>query len=69
MSRNHIEQGMITLHPAESLMDHTQELWAAVIGQTQTEELAVMVDTFKPLKITKQALAIDAGNYHTSWVE
>ena len=39
------------------------------IGEKVTEELALMVDTFKPLKVTKEALAIDAGGYHTSWVE
>jgi homogentisate 1,2-dioxygenase len=69
MSRNHIEQGMITLHPAGIPHGPHPGAMERSIGQTQTEELAVMVDTFKPLKITKQALAIDAGNYHTSWVE
>lgn len=69
MSRNHIEQGMITLHPAGIPHGPHPGAMERSIGQTQTEELAVMVDTFKPLKITKQALVIDAGNYHTSWVE
>jgi hypothetical protein len=28
----------------------------------------VMVDTFRPLKLTEQALALDAGDYHKSWM-
>jgi homogentisate 1,2-dioxygenase len=39
------------------------------IGQTKTEELAVMVDTFAPLKITKQALGIDDSTYWKSWID
>lgn len=69
MSRNHIEQGMITLHPAGIPHGPHPGAMERSIGETVTEELAVMVDTFKPLKLTKQALEIDAGNYHTSWVE
>jgi homogentisate 1,2-dioxygenase len=38
------------------------------IGQKETKELAVMVDTFKPLKLTAEAMNIDDGGYVTSWV-
>ena len=69
MSRNHIEQGMITLHPAGIPHGPHPGAMERSIGEKLTEELAVMVDTFKPLKVTKEALAIDAGGYHTSWVE
>ena len=69
MSRNHIEQGMITLHPAGIPHGPYPGSMERSIGQKVTEELAVMVDTFKPLKVTKEALAIDAGGYHTSWIE
>ena len=69
MSRNHIEQGMITLHPAGIPHGPHPGAMERSIGEKVTEELAVMVDTFKPLKVTKEALAIDAGGYHTSWVE
>jgi len=69
MSRNHIEQGMITLHPAGIPHGPHPGAMERSIGEKVTEELAVMVDTFKPLKLTKEALAIDAGEYHTSWVE
>ena len=34
-----------------------------------TDELAVMVDTFKPLVVTGEALKIDDGKYWNSWVE
>lgn len=69
MSRNHIEQGMITLHPAGIPHGPHPGAMERSIGEKVTEELAVMVDTFKPLKVTKEALEIDAGGYHTSWVE
>lgn len=69
MSRNHIEQGMITLHPAGIPHGPHPGAMERSIGEKVTEELAVMVDTFKPLKVTKQALALDAGGYHTSWME
>jgi homogentisate 1,2-dioxygenase len=39
------------------------------IGQKETQELAVMVDTFRPLMVTEDAMAIDDGKYYKSWVE
>ena len=38
------------------------------IGQTKTDELAVMVDTFSPLKITKNAIDLSDGKYYKSWI-
>jgi homogentisate 1,2-dioxygenase len=38
------------------------------IGKESTEELAVMVDTFKPLKLTKYAATIEDPSYYKSWV-
>ena len=69
MSRNHIEKGMITLHPGGIPHGPHPGAMERSIGEKHTEELAVMVDTFKPLKLTKAGLNIDKGNYHTSWVE
>lgn len=68
MSRNHIERGMITLHPIG--IPHGPHPGAAErsIGKTKTDELAVMVDTFKPLKMTKQALGIEDPEYFKSWL-
>jgi len=34
-----------------------------------TDELAVMVDTFKPLMVAEEALKIDDGKYWKSWLE
>lgn len=69
MSRNDIEAGHISLHPAG--IPHGPHPGAAErsIGKKETEELAVMVDTFKPLKVTKQAMDIADNDYWKSWVE
>lgn len=39
------------------------------IGRTETYELAVTTDTFKPLQVTEEALKIDDGVYWKSWLE
>ncbi|MEM9023794.1 MAG: homogentisate 1,2-dioxygenase, partial [Bacteroidota bacterium] len=69
MSRNDIGPGQLTLHPGGIPHGPHPGAMERSLGKTETEELAVMVDTFRPLKLTKQALAIDAGNYHLSWLE
>ena len=68
MSRNDIEIGQITLHPAGIPHGPHPGAYERSIGQKQTEELAVMVDTFKPLMITKQALGLELKNYYKSWI-
>jgi homogentisate 1,2-dioxygenase len=68
MSRNNIEKGAITLHPAGVPHGPHPGAYERSIGQKETHELAVMVDTFKPLKVTKQALAIMNGEYYKSWI-
>jgi homogentisate 1,2-dioxygenase len=69
MSRNNIERGQITLHPIG--IPHGPHPGAAErsIGVKDTQELAVMVDTFKPLALTQEALAIEDPSYLTSWLE
>lgn len=69
MSRNNIGRGQITLHPAGIPHGPHPGTYEASIGKKETLELAVMVDTFAPLKITEQALALDAGEYHKSWIK
>ena len=69
MSRNNIEQGHITLHPKGIPHGPAPGAMERSIGQTITKELAVMVDTFRPLKVTEEAMAIDDGKYYKSWVE
>ena len=68
MSRNDIEIGQITLHPAGIPHGPHPGAYERSIGKKETLELAVMVDTFKPLKITKQALNIEVKNYYKSWI-
>lgn len=69
MSRNNIEQGHITLHPKGIPHGPAPGAMERSIGQKDTQELAVMVDTFRPLMITEEALKIDDGKYYKTWVE
>ncbi len=69
MSRNNIERGHISLHPAGIPHGPHPGAYERSIGQTKTEELAVMIDTFKPLMLTENALKIDDGKYYRSWLE
>ncbi|MGZ3941206.1 MAG: homogentisate 1,2-dioxygenase [Bacteroidia bacterium] len=69
MSRNNIKQGDITLHPKGIPHGPAPGAMERSIGQKVTEELAVMVDTFRPLKVSEAALKIDDGKYYKSWVE
>lgn len=69
MSRNDIEQGQITMHPAGIPHGPHPGAYERSIGKTKTDELAVMVDTFKPLMITEEAMKLDDGKYFKSWLE
>lgn len=68
MSRNNIEHGQITLHPAGIPHGPHPGAYERSIGKKETFELAVMIDTFKPLKITKSALGIQLEGYEKSWM-
>ncbi len=69
MSRTGIGPGYISLHPAGIPHGPHPGTYEASIGKKGTEELAVMIDTFKPLKVTENALKIDDGKYYKSWLE
>jgi homogentisate 1,2-dioxygenase len=69
MSRNDIEPGHISLHPAGIPHGPHPGAVERSIGQTETEELAVMVDTFKPLMVTEEGAKITDKSYHQSWLE
>jgi homogentisate 1,2-dioxygenase len=60
---------MITLHP--SGIPHGPHPGAVEksIGAKETPELAVMVDTFRPLQLTNYALEIEDQDYEMSWAE
>ena len=69
MSRNDVKPGNISLHPAG--IPHGPHPGAAErsIGKKETLELAVMVDTFKPLMVTEEAMKIADDTYYQSWLE
>jgi homogentisate 1,2-dioxygenase len=69
MSRNNIERGHITLHPGGIPHGPAPGAYERSIGKKETDELAVMIDTFRPLQITEAALTLDDGQYYQSWLE
>ena len=69
MSRKNVDEGYISLHPAGIPHGPHPGLMEKSIGKKETKELAVMVDTFQPLKVTDYAVKIDDGEYYQSWLE
>ena len=69
MSRKNVTRGMLTLHPAGIPHGPHPGAVERSIGAKETKELAVMVDTFHPLQLTKQALEIENKDYTMSWAE
>jgi homogentisate 1,2-dioxygenase len=69
MSRKGIEYGSITHHPDGLPHGPHPGRAEASIGATHTNELAVMMDSFRPLHIARAALAFEDPHYHRSWVE
>lgn len=69
MSRKSVTRGMITLHPAGIPHGPHPGAVEKSIGAKETKELAVMVDTFRPLMLTRQALEIENQDYVMSWAE
>lgn len=68
MSRKSVEKGQITLHPGGIPHGPHPGTVEKSIGAKETKELAVMVDTFRPLSLTDHALQIEDTNYPYSWV-
>ena len=69
MSRKGIEYGSVTLHPDGVPHGPHPGRTEASIGAKGTDELAVMLDTFHPLHVSRQALHIEDGDYYRSWLE
>jgi homogentisate 1,2-dioxygenase len=69
MSRKNVTRGMITLHPGGIPHGPHPGAVEKSIGAKETKELAVMVDTFHPLQLTRDALIIENPNYTMSWAE
>ncbi len=68
MSRKHVERGMITLHPGGIPHGPHPGAVERSIGAKETRELAVMVDTFRPLLMTEYAAGIEDPDYYKSWL-
>lgn len=68
MSRKHVERGQITLHPGGIPHGPHPGTVEKSIGQKETKELAVMVDTFRPLLLTNHAVDIEDEDYALSWL-
>ncbi|MEP7111526.1 MAG: homogentisate 1,2-dioxygenase, partial [Ferruginibacter sp.] len=69
MSRKHVTPGMINLHPAGIPHGPHPGAVQKSIGAKETNEIAVMVDTFHPLQLTKDAVEIENKGYVMSWAE
>jgi homogentisate 1,2-dioxygenase len=69
MSRKGIEFGSITHHPDGIPHGPHPGRAEASIGAKWTNELAVMMDSFRPLKVAKAARGIEDERYHKSWIE
>lgn len=67
MSRKGIHRGSFTLHPGGIAHGPHPGTVEASIGKRGTEELAVMVDTFRPLRLTRQAVENEDSDYMLSW--
>src|SRR2546426_1048953 len=68
-SRKGVEVGSITLHPSGLPHGPQPGLAEKSIGMHETHELAVMCDTFHPLKLSTFAKDLDDGRYAYSWYE
>ncbi len=66
-SRTGVGPGSISLHPAGIPHAPQPGRYEASMGTTETNELAVMLDTFQPLILTKHAVACEDPEYHGSW--
>lgn len=69
MSRKGVKEESITLHPAGIPHGPHPGKIEESIGKKETLELAVMIDTFQPLKVVKKAIQVEDQNYQYSWVE
>lgn len=66
-SRKGISEGSITVHPLGIPHGPQPGAVEASMAQTATEELAMMVDTFRPLMLTRQAVELEDPDYWKSW--
>lgn len=67
MSRNNIQRGQLTLHPAGIPHGPHPGAIERSIGKKETNEMAVMIDPFNPVMLTEEAMIIDIKDYYQSW--
>ncbi len=68
-SRKGIDYASISLHPGGLTHGPHPGTVEAALGKLETVETAVMMDTFKPLKLTDYAKQINDESYYLSWKE
>jgi homogentisate 1,2-dioxygenase len=66
-SRKGVGPKAVSLHPAGVPHGPHPGAYEGSIGSRSTDELAVMMDTFQPLKLTAQGMALEHPGYHDSW--
>lgn len=64
-----IGQGSVSVHPGGLAHGPQPKAYEHSIGTQFFDELAVMVDTFRPLELGEAGRAADDGSYAWSWVE
>jgi homogentisate 1,2-dioxygenase len=64
-----IEQGSVSLHPGGHTHGPQPGSVEASIGKSGTEELAVMIDTFRPLDLGPGARDTEDDGYAWTWLE
>jgi homogentisate 1,2-dioxygenase len=69
MSRKGIDEQSISYHPMGLPHGPQPGKIEESLGAKETNELAVMIDTFKPLNMTEAALNVDDEDYPYSWIE
>lgn len=68
MSRKGVERASFTVHPNGIPHGPHPGTYEGSIGKEKTEELAVMIDTFRPLRLTEFAHNLEDENYVYSWI-
>jgi homogentisate 1,2-dioxygenase len=68
ISRKGIERGSITMHPGGIPHGPHPGMYEGSIGKERTDEVAVMIDTFRPLKLTQYATQLEDNEYPYSWL-
>ncbi len=69
MSRNNIQKGQLTLHPSGIPHGPHPGAIERSIGKKETQELAVMIDPFSPVSVTKAAMELEVEDYYKSWLD